>query len=146
MRLTLLAFLLVSAAATAQQHASGLLGDWRDPGGSVIRIAPCGDDVCLSIARVRHDAPSQFDIHNPDASLRTRPLCGMTIGRGFRRTTPEHAEGGSLYDPKSGRTYRGEMTARGDRLDLRGYVGAKLFGRTETWTRAAAAASACSAA
>lgn len=27
------------------------------------------------------------------------------------------------------------MTAEGDVLHLRGYLGIKLFGRTETWTR-----------
>jgi len=76
-----------------------------------------------------------LDIHNPDASLRQKLLCGLVIGRGFHATSPTYADGGSLYDPKSGKTYHGEMTANGDQLALRGYIGVKLFGRTETWTR-----------
>ena len=58
------------------------------------------------------------------------------IGQDFHLADVEHAEGGHLYDPKSGKTYRGSMTSTGDRLELRGYVGLKIFGRSETWSRA----------
>lgn len=138
MRPAFAVLLLLGANAHSQQPGAKLLGQWRDPGGSVIRIAPCGETLCLAIAGVRPDAPSHFDIHNPDASAHTRPLCGLTIGRGFHATTADHAEGGELYDPKSGHTYHGEMTLDGDRLRLRGYVGVRLFGRSETWTRTTA--------
>lgn len=138
MRRVLPVLLLLAASARSQQPGAKLLGQWREPGGSVIRISPCGEALCLAIAGVRPDAPSAFDIHNPDASAHTRALCGLTIGRGFRATAADHAEGGELYDPKSGHTYHGEMTAEGDRLHLRGYVGVRLFGRSETWTRTTA--------
>ena len=83
------------------------------------------------------------DANNPDAALRTRPLCGLVIGTGFTLKDPTHAEDGHLYDPKTGKTYKGTLTSEGDRLKLRGYVGAKLFGRTAEWTRTTAPA-ACS--
>ena len=70
------------------------------------------------------------DLHNPNPSLRGRPLCGLNIGTGFTRSAP-----GKLYDPTSGKTYKGSMTLDGARLKLRGYVGISLFGRSETWTR-----------
>ena len=60
---------------------------------------------------------------------------GLEIGRGFRLTDPAHAEDGTLYDPKSGKTYHGVMESAGDKLKLRGYVGIKALGRTEVWTR-----------
>jgi hypothetical protein len=75
-------------------------------------------------------------MHNPDPKLRARPLCGLRIGEGFVAVDPQHARGGHLYDPQNGRTYRGEMTAEGNRLRLRGYIGLPIFGRSETWTRA----------
>ena len=132
--LNVLAFLL--ATPTHAQHpAQPLLGDWREPQGSIIRIAPCGPSLCLTLVHIRPNAPSQFDIHNPDARQRTRKLCGLTIGQGFHPTSPTHAEAGTLYDPKSGHTYHGEMTADATHLHLRGYIGISLFGRTETWTR-----------
>jgi uncharacterized protein (DUF2147 family) len=43
---------------------------------------------------------------------------------------------GSLYDPKSGKSYRGKIhLAAPGRLELRGYIGIPLFGRTSVWTR-----------
>jgi uncharacterized protein (DUF2147 family) len=44
---------------------------------------------------------------------------------------------GKLYDPKSGKEYKGRAKLEGEnKLVLRGYVLIPLFGRSETWTRA----------
>lgn len=131
--------LLSAALATASAYAQAptVLGYWREPGGSVIRIAPCEQRLCVVIARLRtRNDPPLTDMHNPDPKLRNRPLCGLTIGEGFVEVDPQHARGGHLYDPRSGRTYSGEMTAEGNLLRLRGYLGLRIFGRTETWVRA----------
>jgi uncharacterized protein (DUF2147 family) len=127
------AMLLAGTPMRAQD--SPLLGDWKEPGGAVIHVERCGSDLCLTLVALSAQAPSRVDDHNPDASLRQRSLCGLRIGTGFHVTSPGHADDGSLYDPKSGKTYHGEMTVDGDKLDLRGYVGFKMFGRSETWTR-----------
>jgi uncharacterized protein (DUF2147 family) len=45
-------------------------------------------------------------------------------------------KGGSVYDPQNGKIYRGKITlVSPNKLDLRGFVGIPLFGRTTTWTR-----------
>jgi uncharacterized protein (DUF2147 family) len=119
-------------AATA--HAT-VLGDWRTPTGAVIRLAPCGNDFCLTLVQLDPSPRHTTDIYNPDASLHTRPLCGLTIGSAFHLTDPDHLDSGWLYDPKSGHTYRGTVAAIGDTLKLHGYIGIALFGRTETWQR-----------
>lgn len=140
--LSFTAFLV--SAALAQAPQSHLIGDWREPGGSAIRIAPCGADVCARLVQISPTAPSRFDGHNPDPSKRTAPLCSMQIGTGFHVIDAEHADDGRLYDPKSGKTYHGEMTREGDVLHLRGYVGMKAFGRTEDWTRISPLKTICS--
>ena len=44
--------------------------------------------------------------------------------------------GGRIYDPNSGKTYKGTIRqVDGNTLKFRGYVGISLFGRTETWKR-----------
>lgn len=140
----IVAFLTTFALlASAQEKQAGVLGEWQEPSGSVIRIAMCGQEVCARLVFISPHAPEMMDVHNPDQSLRKRPLCGLEIGRGFHLAGPDHAEGGSLYDPKSGKTYHGEMTRSGDHLDLRGYVGIKLFGRSETWSRPTGVVSSC---
>lgn len=119
----------------AANASGGVFGDWRTPGGSVVRVDHCGSDVCLTLVQLSKKAPDTTDIHNPDAHLRERPLCGLTIGTGFREDDDMHLTGGHLYDPRSGNDYRGTVTALGDTLRLRGYIGISLFGRSEIWKR-----------
>jgi uncharacterized protein (DUF2147 family) len=118
-------------------------GYWREPLGAVLRIARCEDKLCIQIVAFSPGNHPHVDEHNPNASLRGRSLCGLRIGSGFLETDPRHARGGHLYDPRTGRTYSGSMTAEGDRLNLRGYFGIKLLGRTETWTRTGLSARPC---
>jgi uncharacterized protein (DUF2147 family) len=129
---------LPARAATLFGDWNTLFGDWSTPTGSVVRIEPCNAAVCLKIVRLSPSAPETTDQHNPDTSLRRRPLCGLVIGTGFHRDGPNRVDAGSLYDPKSGHTYKGEITAQGSSLKLHGYIGIPLFGRTEIWHRAPA--------
>jgi len=133
--------LLAPAALTAQ--AGSVLGDWNEPTGSVIRIDYCGSGVCLWLVALGPSAPATTDIHNPQPALRSRALCGLEIGSGFTLRDPSHGAGGTLYDPKTGKTYRGTITADGAKLELRGYVGIPLFGASQTWTRRTQAPQPC---
>ncbi len=122
------------AGLLATSSGSSLLGDWRTPGGSVIRVASCGDAICMNVVKVAPDATETQDKLNPDLSLRTRPLCGLRIGEGFRPETETSASGGKVYDPESGKTYSGKVERKGDTLRLRGFIGVSMFGRTEVWS------------
>ena len=124
------------AAASAYAQSATVLGYWREPRGSIIRIAPCDRQLCIEIAELPPGHHAVADGRNPDPRLRTRPLCGLRIGEGFVEVDPQHARGGHLYDPRNGRTYSGDMTADGNLLHLRGYFGLRIFGRTATWARA----------
>jgi uncharacterized protein (DUF2147 family) len=135
-RFPLLILCTALASGGAYAQAATVMGYWRVPGGSVIRIAPCDHWLCVEIARLPAGKHRATDVHNPDPRLRNRPLCGLRIGEGFVEVDPQRARGGHLYDPKSGRTYSGQMRAAANLLHLRGYVGLPIFGRTETWTRA----------
>ncbi len=42
---------------------------------------------------------------------------------------------GKVYDPKSGKTYSSTMKLKGDRLEIRGYIGFSMFGKTTVWQR-----------
>lgn len=132
--LVLMVICLLTPAAFAQE--GGVFGNWSDPTGSVIQIYHCGADACARLIAISSKAPTRLDANNPNRALRSRPLCGLQIGSGFHLSGPGQAQGGWLYDPQSGRTYRGLMTRSGTILHLRGYIGFSIFGRTETWNRA----------
>jgi uncharacterized protein (DUF2147 family) len=126
---------LFAGSATLQAQTSPFLGDWRVPSGTIVRIDPCPSGLCMRIVFISPKADSTMDIHNPDATLRGKSLCNLEIGSRFHASDATHASGGTIYDPKSGNTYRGQMVVEGDLLRLRGYVGFSLFGRTEIWHR-----------
>jgi uncharacterized protein (DUF2147 family) len=47
-----------------------------------------------------------------------------------------HWGGGRIYDPETGKTYRCKLTLDSDhKLEVRGYIGISLLGRTMVWTR-----------
>jgi uncharacterized protein (DUF2147 family) len=139
----LLLVALTVASFSLRAEPATVSGYWREPKGSVLRIARCEDKLCVEIVALSPTDRAEVDLHNPDPALRGRPLCGLRIGGGFMESDSEHADGGHLYDPRSGRTYRGSMTVEGDQLKLRGFVGIKLFGRTETWERTRPLANHC---
>ena len=63
-------------------------------------------------------------------------LLGMAIVTGMKKQGDVYA-GGEILDPDNGKLYRCKMTLEdgGTKLQVRGFVGVSLFGRTQTWMR-----------
>ena len=66
---------------------------------------------------------------------KNKPLLGMEIIRGLKKEGSEFT-GGSITDPKNGKSYKCTITKEGDKLNVRGYMGISLIGRTQTWHKA----------
>jgi len=69
-----------------------------------------------------------------------KPILGMTIMRNVKASAGDKAvfDGGDILDPDNGKVYRVKLTVTdgGRKLDVRGYIGMPLLGRTQTWIRA----------
>lgn len=77
----------------------------------------------------------KLDSKNKDANLRSRPIMGLLILKGFEKDDDIYDDG-TIYDPKSGKTYDCKITPKDNNtLSIRGYVGISLLGRTTVWTR-----------
>jgi len=75
------------------------------------------------------------DIQNPDKSKRSRELIGLDIVSDFSFRGKQWL-GGKVYDPESGKTYKGKMWLnKNGTLGLRGFIGVSVFGRSTTWKR-----------
>jgi len=63
-------------------------------------------------------------------------VIGMTVLKGMKYKGGSY-EGGEILDPENGKTYKCKMKLdeTGDKLEVRGYIGVSLFGRTQTWLR-----------
>lgn len=74
------------------------------------------------------------DTKNPDKKMRDQPILGITLVSDFVFERGKWTDG-KIYDPDNGKTYDCYMKLKGDKLEVRGYVGVSLFGRTVVWTR-----------
>lgn len=74
------------------------------------------------------------DKKNPSASQQSRSMFNLIILSDYSYNDGEWT-GGTIYDPKSGKTYKGKMKLVQGRLEIRGYLGSPMFGKTATWTR-----------
>ncbi len=82
--------------------------------------------------------PEAKDEFNPDKSKRTHKLEGLVVLKNLSYSGKDTWSGGTVYDPESGKTYSGTITLNKDgSLNMRGYVGVSMFGRTSVWTRVA---------
>jgi uncharacterized protein (DUF2147 family) len=90
----------------------------------VIRIAPCGQDLCGSIAGQSHAGPE------PPIAAR----CGLRI-----LTVAPSRPGiwdGHITNPEDGRVWKAQIWQDTEgQLHLRGYIGLPLLGATQIWTR-----------
>ena len=63
-------------------------------------------------------------------------LLGMNIIRGVSKSG-DHYDGGTILDPDNGKVYKCKMQLNdaGNQLEVRGYIGISLIGRSQTWLR-----------
>lgn len=74
--------------------------------------------------------------YSPHPERRNDPIIGLQILSGFKKAGKVTYEGGTVYDPENGKTYDCNLTYKGTKLLVRGYVGFSMFGKTTTWTLA----------
>jgi len=62
-------------------------------------------------------------------------LIGLTILKDFVFDDNSWT-GATIYDPRNGKTYSCKLSLKDNyTLNIRGYLGLSLFGRTESWTK-----------
>ena len=78
----------------------------------------------------------KLDKENPNPSLRKNPINGLIIMKNLKYVKEGEWSNGEIYDARSGKTYSLEVYMKDpNKLDLRGYLGFTLFGRTTSWNR-----------
>lgn len=148
--ITLLSFLLaaLTSGAAIAANADDIVGVWfNGEKDAQIEIFKCGEKYCGKIIWLKEPnypdgskegipGTPKIDHHNPDPGHRKDPIMGLQIVRDFDFAGENLWKDGKVYDPKNGKIYKGKMTLVSPaQLDLRGYIGISLIGRTTTWTR-----------
>lgn len=123
------------------QTSDAILGKWVNSSGEAnIEIFRKGDKYFGKIASLKEPKDEKgavkTDFKNPQDNLKSRPILGMELLKNFTYDKGKWVDG-TIYDPKTGKTYSCNMNIKpnGD-LNVRGYVGISLIGRSDTWKRA----------
>jgi uncharacterized protein (DUF2147 family) len=134
---------LLLAAAVAAQAASPV-GVWRtidDKTGkerSIVRISETNGELQGVVEQI-FDFPGDDPKHlckDCKDERKDKPIVGMTILWGLKQKGDEWS-GGEILDPKNGKIYRCKLTPSedGKQLNVRGYIGVSLIGRSQVWHR-----------
>lgn len=135
------AFLFASTVAMAQD-ANAIVGVW-EPGNGKARVKIDNIDgkfygriVWLKEPNDPKTGKPKTDVNNSDASMKNVPLRGYRMLKDFQYKGKGIWKEGTIYDPESGNTYTSVITMKDENtLDIRGYVGVKTFGRSDTWRK-----------
>jgi uncharacterized protein (DUF2147 family) len=138
---TLIAAFLAVPSAWAQNSPVGLWKTIDDETGktkSLVRITENNGELTGKIEKLFRD-PSEDQ--NPkctkcEGAMKDQPIIGLTILTGLKKDGDSWT-GGQVIDPGKGKTYKAKVTPidGGKKLEMRGYIGTPLFGRTQTWVR-----------
>ena len=80
---------------------------------AIVTIARCGNALCGRITRILVPGKVPTDINNPDPRLRARPFQNLQILSDFTMKAGSW-QGGRIYDPNSGKTYRSKLALNPD--------------------------------
>lgn len=139
--LVLLTTLLASTCALADGSPVGLWKNIDDATGkpkALVRITESNGELSGKIEKLFR-APDQDQ--NPlcekcEGDLKGQPIVGLTILSGLKKDGDQYS-GGEILDPANGKVYKSKLTVQedGKKLNVRGYVGMPMLGRTQTWVR-----------
>jgi uncharacterized protein (DUF2147 family) len=128
-----IATLALIATPVLAQTADDAIGVWENPENkSHTEFYKCGDGVCGKIVKVVDG--QKTDDKNPDPAKQKRPIVGLVIMQGAKKTGANKWSG-TLYNRADGKEYSGTVTVKTkNTLDLSGCVAA-VFCKTVTFTR-----------
>ena len=140
-KITGIILILLFSFPVAAQNQDAIVGKWLNASGEgQVMIYKNGDKYSGKLIWLKNpeteNGELKRDTRNPSPQQRKRPLIGIQILQDFIYLGKGVWEDGSIYDPKTGKTYSCKITMfNNDQLNIRGYVGVSLLGRTEIWRR-----------
>jgi len=141
MKFLFAAALLLPAFAFAQTSPVGLWKTIDDDGKtakSLVRISEQGGTLVGSIEKLLDPRdPPDAKCEKCKGDRKDKPIVGLQIIRGVKPEADGVWGGGEILDPADGAVYRTRLKPAdgGKKLEVRGFIGVPLFGRSQTWIR-----------
>jgi len=141
MRIALVTVIFLAAGAAAGQSTP--IGAWKtvnergEPEG-LVRIVEVTGELRGTVEKVYSPPAPEADPRCIECSgeRKNQRVIGMQILSGLRWDGEQYS-GGEILDPNNGRAYRCLLRVidGGRKLEVRGYIGISLLGRTQVWLR-----------
>jgi uncharacterized protein (DUF2147 family) len=139
-----LVFIILSLLTTSIFAATTPVGRWRtiddktNRQRSIVVITQHNNRLYGRIVKIYYrpgEVPKRICVKCKDPRFRNKKILGMQILWGAQRRG--NSWWGRILDPENGKIYRAKLTLQkgGKVLDVRGYIGVSLFGRTQKWYR-----------
>ena len=138
------AALVVSGAAFAQAATPAGLWKTIDDSGkvekSLVRISEAGGVYTGRLEKILDPAAKPDAVCDECTGAdKGKPIVGLTIIRAIKKSADTDGlwDGGTVFDPANGKTYKLRLkpSADGKTMEMRGYIGSPIFGRSQTWLR-----------
>lgn len=143
-KLTILSGLICLFAFASFAQGDKLVGHWlTEEGTSQVRIFKATNGKYYGSIEwlkdpLNDEGKTKVDDKNPDKSMHSRPVLGLQILKDFTYNAEKNEwAGGTIYDPKNGKTYDGFMRLESNEvMKLKGFVmGMRFLGRESSWTK-----------
>lgn len=137
---SVLAFFLAAAEPLQKVNSDDILGVWTTGNAkSNVEVYKQNGKYYGKIIKLKDPLNEQgkpkVDKRNPDESKRNMPLIGLVVLRDLSFDDDEW-NGGRIYNPEDGKDYACLMRLKNAKtLEVRGYIGFSLIGKSQTWTR-----------
>ena len=135
----LLLFLLVLTCTQIQ--AQTVIGKWKTvddktkEAKSIVEVYENNGKIFGKIIEIFDPAKRNRKCDKCTGAESNKPVLGMVIIKGLEKDDAEYS-GGKILDPETGNLYKCIIKLAGkDKLEVRGYMGFAIIGRSQTWIR-----------
>ncbi|HEX2010046.1 MAG TPA: DUF2147 domain-containing protein [Roseateles sp.] len=133
---------LCSGLALAQATPAGLwktIDDESKTEKSLVRVSEAGGVFSAKIEKIFDPAKQDAKCDKCTDDRKDQPIVGLNILRNVKKNASDAElwDGGEILDPNNGKVYKVRMKPieGGKKLEVRGYIGMPMLGRTQTWVR-----------
>lgn len=134
-------FTLTIAPVAKADEADAILGEWyTENNKSIVKIYKQNEKYYGKIIWLKKPLDKfgrpKTDKNNPDDKKKSRLLLNLVILTEFEYDEDDEWDEGEIYNPEDGELYSCNLTLTDkNTLDVRGYIGISLIGKTTTWKR-----------
>ena len=134
-------FLLFLFFGISQMYSQSVLGKWKtiddktNQPKSIVEIYESNGKIYGKVIEIFNEAKPNGVCSKCTGTDKNKPVLGLVVIKGLSKDGEEYSDG-KILDPETGSLYKCMIKLLGkEKLEVRGYMGISLLGRSQTWVR-----------